>query len=89
MDNGNTRKKRANPWNWGQVVAQMKIGVNSFCFGAGTRGRRLQEGLNYSIGEGKRLEGRRIVLWLNVESERPVSIDLKRTESRISERRVE
>ena len=41
-------------------------------------GRALREGRDYAIGEVRRLEGRSIVLWLNVESERKTTIELLR-----------
>ena len=41
-------------------------------------GRTLREGRDYAVGEVRRLEGRSVVLWLNVEAERKTSISLLR-----------
>jgi len=41
-------------------------------------GRALREGRDYTVGEVRRLEGRSLVLWLNVEAEGKTSVELLR-----------
>jgi hypothetical protein len=41
-------------------------------------GRALREGRDYAVGEVRRLEGRSLVLWLNVEAEGKTSLELLR-----------
>jgi len=45
-------------------------------------GKKLEEGRDYELGEVKKLEGSRAVIWLNFESQQKTIVELK-TKQRI------